>query len=169
MKKEEQKPNISVCSLLDVTTKVRTLFEVEADWDEKFPVLYFFMYDIKDKKKKRMSDIVVRYDERKDDLVNLIKFLKDWNFSATKCSHFWLDCDCLSDAFRFTKIKKELYNDEDDNVYIDFFSSSGNFKKKQITEVNITKDQAEILAEQLERLLMKKSIIKNEVMNGKEN
>lgn len=163
-KKEEQKPNIPVCSLLDADAKVRAFFDVEADWDEKFQVLYFFMYDIKDKKKRRMSDIVVSYDKRKDGLVDLIKFLRDWNFSATKygigyAPRFWLDCDCLSDAFRFTKIKKELYNNDNDNVYIDFFSSGGSFKKKQTTEVNITRDQAEVLANQLERFLSKKKSI----------
>lgn len=172
-KREEQKPNISVCSLLDANAETRTFFDVEADWDGKFRVLYFLMYDIKDKKKKRMSDIVVSYDKRKDDLNDLIRFLKDWKFSATKygigyAPRFWLDCDCLSDTFRFTKIKKELYNDKEDNVYIDFFSSGGNFKRKQVVEVNITKDQAKILVEQLENFLTK-SPIKMEETNGKEN
>lgn len=160
-KKEEQKPNIPVCSLLDTDAEVRTFFDAEADWDEKFQVLYFFMYDIKDKKKRRMSDIVVSYDKRKDDLADLIKFLRDWNFSAAKygigyAPRFWLDCDCLSDAFRFTKIKKELYNDKEDKVYIDFFSSGWSLKKKQTIEVNITKEQAKVLARQLESFLERK-------------
>lgn len=159
-KKKEQKPNIPICSLLDADAKVRTFFDVEADCDEKFQVLYFSMYDIKDKKKRRMSDIVVRYDERKDDLIGLIKFLKDWKFSATGYApRFWLDCNCLSDAFRFTKIKKEIYNDREDKVYIDFFSLGGSFKKKQVTEAGITRDQAEVLAKRLESLLEQKGQI----------
>lgn len=159
-KKEEQKSNISICSLLDADAKVRTFFDVEADRDEKFQILYFFIYDIKDKKKRRMSDIVVNYVSRKEDLINLIKFLRNWNFSINKenadlVPRFWLDCNCLSDAFRFVKTKKEVQNEKEDHVYIDFFSSGGNFKKNQTIEANITRDQAEVLANQLENFLVK--------------
>lgn len=161
----EQVPNIPICSLLDADAKIRTFFDVEADPDDQFPVLYFFMYDIEDKKKKRMSDIIVNYRTKENDIIDLIKFLKNWNFSTVKLNmdsapKFWLDCDCLVDGFRFIKIKKEVYNEKEDNMYIDFFSSGGNFKRKQVIEVNITKQQAEVLANQLENFLMPKIKIK---------
>lgn len=166
-KKKEIKSNIPICSLLDANAKVRTFFDVEADWDKQFPVLYFQMYDIKDKKKKRMSDIIVGYKKQIDDevfknrtkdLKNLIIFLKDWESFEKVSSNFYLDCDCFEDLFKFTKLKKEYFKDKEDNMYIDFFSSGGNFKKKQTIEVNITKDQALVLAEQLENFLTKNNI-----------
>lgn len=155
LKKKEVKPNIPVCSLLDANAKVRTFFDVEADWDEQFPVLYFMMYDIKDKKKRRMSDIVVDYSKRKDDVLKLVQFLRKWSFDKDKTSLYYFACDCNTDLFAFTKLRN-FREDKDDNMYIDFFSSGGSFRKKQTIEVNITKDQALVLANQLERFLAKK-------------
>lgn len=151
-KKIKQKPNIVICSLLDVNAEVRAFFDVEADCDEKLPMLYFSMYDIKDKKKKRMSDIIVDCDTRKDELFDLIKFLRDWNFKKF-LSYYYLSCNCETDLFKFMKLKKEYFNDKEDNMYICYFSSGGNFKRKQTIEVNITKDQAKVLASQLESFL----------------
>lgn len=158
-KKKEIKSNIPICSLLDVNAKVRTFFEVEADWDKQFPVLYFMMFDIKDKKRKRMSDIIVDYSKRKDDVLKLVQFLREWSFDKDKTSSYYFACDCNTDLFAFTKLKKGYFReDKDDNMCIDFFSSGGTFKRNQIIEVNIIKDQALVLADQLERFLAKKEV-----------
>lgn len=152
--KIKEPTNRPLCALLDIKAAVRTFFDVEYDYDPKFKVLYFTMYDIKDKKKKRASDIIVSYIDRAFEIESLVEFLNDWDFGTDEMPKFFLDCDCGADLLKLFKVKKDAFGDDEDNMYIDYFSSgSGRFRRKQTIEVNITRQQAELLASRLTEFL----------------
>lgn len=151
---ETEQTNRPLCALLDLKAAVRTFFDVEYDYDPKFKVLYFTMYDIKDKKKKRSSEIIVNYTERVPEIESLVEFLNDWDFDSEKLPKFFLSCDCGADLFKFYKLKKDAFGDDEDNMYIDYFCTGrGRFRRKQTIEVNITRQQAELLASRLTEFL----------------
>lgn len=131
-----------VCSLFDAES--RGAFEVEKD-ETTFCFSMSFL-----KKKKSQTEIIVSSDDEK--LESLVEFLNDWNFNEIETFH--LDCDCGTDLLKFTKLKKDLFNDKCDNCYVDyFFSGSKRIKKGSALEVNITKDQCLVLASQLMKCL----------------
>lgn len=130
-----------VCSLMDKHSDPHTFLDVER-YDDYFS---FMMYDIKDKKKRRSSDIVVK---DRDALMRLVEFLNEWDF--TDIEKMFVECNCGFDALKFTKVKKDYYNEEEDSVYIDYYwSFHGRVGNRNVIEVEISKDQALVLANQL--------------------
>lgn len=153
--------NISICTLVDSSEKVNKIFEVESDWDPDFHVLYFTMYDAKDKNKKRASDIIVDYDPNGEQIVgnqrqhleDLIKFLTNWDFKTAE--NFYLSCKCRADLMSFLKLKKDFFNDDNDNMYVDYYYSGiGKMHRKQVIEVNLSKEQAIFLGKEIKKYLI---------------
>lgn len=140
--KTEEKSVKTICNFFD--KKSKRIFKVE-----KNEISFCFsMFSLK--KKKSQTEIIVSSNDLK--LESLIEFLNNWNFNEIEMFH--LDCDCGTDLLKFTKVKKDLFNDDCDNCYVDyFFSSSKKIKKEAAIEVNITKDQCLVFANQLMRYL----------------
>lgn len=143
-KKKFEDDTKTICSLFDTTS--REVLDVFTD----VYFVYFKMFPLNHKTKA--TGILVK--ATSSELKELIKFLKDWNFREDETKEFYLNCDCGTDLFKFTKLKKEYYKDEHDNCYIEYFYSGfGKIKKGTAIELNVTKDQCRVLAEQISELL----------------
>lgn len=115
-------------------------FVINRDTDPDFKNEYYFTIAKKD---KLCSDIVINVNKDQAELQGLLQFLKT-EVDKGKTKFFYLNCDCLSDMYRFVK-------DEDQQLYIEYWTFGGQGRRSCCEDVST--DNAKDLAEFLEGMI----------------
>lgn len=121
-------------------------FTVSRDIDPDFYKEYYFAIE---RDRKVQSDIVINIDKDQEALRGLLAFLK-MEVKKDETKFYYLNCDCLSDMYRFVR--------DNDTLYIEYWTFGGQGKKSYRTDMSTqyVKDLAKFLEDELIDVVDKK-------------
>lgn len=101
-------------------------FTISRDTDPDFYKEYYFAIE---RKGKVQNDIVLNIDKDQDALRGLLAFLKT-EVKKEETKFYYLNCDCLSDMYRFVR--------DDDTLYIEYWTFGGQGRKSYRIDFSTT-------------------------------